>query len=448
MKDVESMNSADEGNQGDEIEDISLIDYANQISLHYQPITDKFRFQLPVILFTAWLSQVLLAAIITPDLLDSPIVVNSLIIAFTANFVSLLNYRRLRLFPGARRFAFLVPAFLPGWLVSVFILLWLRVPYSVLLLSVGLIAAITTSWILTTLNRKAQISPFLLVPNPRVNALLADLPRMHFKICEKPAEIVGPFAIIADLREDLTPEWEKSIAAAVLHGATVYHVTHVRESLTGRVKVDHISENSFGTLGPPSFFFAVKSIVDRIVGVLGLCLCLPIIIIAALAVMIDSSGHPLFKQRRIGYRGASFTIYKLRTMRISQEPETIESSMTQKRDVRITKFGAFLRKTRIDELPQLWNMARGELSLIGPRPEAATLSEWYGERMDFYSYRHVVKPGITGWAQVNQGHVSDERSVARKLEYDFYYIKNFSLWLDMIVIMRTAYVVLTGHGAK
>ena len=271
---------------------------------------------------------------------------------------------------------------------------------------------------------------------------------MHFRICVMPDEIVGPNAVIADLREDLSPEWEKAIALAVLSGATVYHVTHVRESLTGRVKIDHISENSFGTLGPPSLFFFAKGIADRLIGLIGIVITAPIILIAGLVVTLESSGGPLFKQRRVGYRGQEFTIYKLRTMKFSAAPETVASAMTQAGDQRITKIGSFLRATRIDELPQFLNMCRGELSLIGPRPEASTLSNWYGERVDFYSYRHVVKPGITGWAQVNQGHVTDEKSVARKLEYDFYYIKNFSLWLDLNVIMRTAYVILTGHGAK
>ncbi len=432
----------------EEIEDSTSVDYSNQLSLHYQPLTDKFRFQLPVTLAVAALIEALVALLISSDLLSASLFINSLIISIAANFVSLLNYRRLRLFPGSRRFAFLIPAFLPAWLIAIFALLWLRIPYSVLLLGFGMSSAIAMSWLLSTLNRRPKLAPFLLVPSSRIESLRAELPRMHFRICVTPDEIVGPNAVIADLREDLSPEWEKAIALAVLRGATVYHVTHVRESLTGRVKIDHISENSFGTLGPPSLFFFAKGVADRLMGLTGIVISAPIILVAGLVVMLDSPGGPFFRQRRIGYRGEEFTIYKLRTMQFSAAPETVESAMTQAGDQRITKVGNFLRATRIDELPQFLNMVRGELSLIGPRPEAATLSYWYGERLDFYSYRHVVKPGITGWAQVNQGHVADEKSVARKLEYDFYYIKNFSLWLDLNVIMRTAYVVLTGHGAK
>ena len=442
------MITANDGRCDEHVEDISTVDYSNQLALHYQAVTDKFRFQMPFVLITSSLMVTLLTMAIAIEIIEHPVFFNSLVIIFVANFLSLLNYRRLRLFPGSRRFAFLIPAFLPSWLVAVFVLLGLRISYSVALLGFGLISAIAMTWFLSALNRKPRMSPFLLVPSSRVRSLVAELPLMHFRICENPEEIIGPHAVIADLREDLSPAWERSIAAAVLKGATVYHVTQVRESLTGRVKIDHMSENSFGTLRPPSLYFLAKAVGDRFVGVVGLCLCSPIALVACLLIIADSPGAPIFRQRRMGYRGREFTIYKLRTMRVSNSPDTISSAMTKKDDERITKVGAFLRASRIDELPQFWNMARGELSLIGPRPEAATLSNWYAEILDFYSYRHVVKPGITGWAQVHQGHVTDEKSVARKLEYDFYYIKNFSLWLDVMVIMRTIYVVLTGHGSK
>ena len=107
-----------------------------------------------------------------------------------------------------------------------------------------------------------------------------------------------------------------------------------------------------------------------------------------------------------------------------------------------------MRKTRLDELPQLWNVIRGELSLIGPRPEAIALSTWYEEELDFYPYRHIVKPGITGWAQVMQGHVASPEDVYRKLQYDFYYVKNFSLWLDLLIALTTVQVVFTGKGSR
>jgi lipopolysaccharide/colanic/teichoic acid biosynthesis glycosyltransferase len=122
--------------------------------------------------------------------------------------------------------------------------------------------------------------------------------------------------------------------------------------------------------------------------------------------------------------------------------------MTQSDDARVTRLGRFLRRTRIDELPQIWNILRGEMSWIGPRPEAMSLSSWYEGELPFYRYRHIVRPGITGWAQVNQGHVCSLSDVDHKLQFDFYYIKNISYWMDILILIKSFRVVLTGFGAK
>ena len=122
--------------------------------------------------------------------------------------------------------------------------------------------------------------------------------------------------------------------------------------------------------------------------------------------------------------------------------------MTKDGDARITRFGRILRRTRLDELPQLFNILRGDMSLIGPRPEAVALSEWYETQIPFYHYRHIIKPGLTGWAQVNQGHVTDVNDVREKLNLDFYYVKNYSIWLDILIALRTIAIVFTGTGAR
>lgn len=141
----------------------------------------------------------------------------------------------------------------------------------------------------------------------------------------------------------------------------------------------------------------------------------------------------------MGYRGNVFTLYKFRTM--TTEFDTTQSerdrAITQDDDRRITRLGRFLRRTRIDELPQMINILRGEMSWIGPRPEAVPLSEWYEKELPFYRYRHIVRPGISGWAQVMQGHVAAPNEVLEKLHYDFYYIKNFSPWLDLLIVLKT-----------
>jgi lipopolysaccharide/colanic/teichoic acid biosynthesis glycosyltransferase len=151
----------------------------------------------------------------------------------------------------------------------------------------------------------------------------------------------------------------------------------------------------------------------------------------------------------MGFGERPFKIYKLRTMREgSRTSETLEGQMTLPGDARITRFGYFLRKSRLDELPQIINILRGEMSWIGPRPEALKLSESYESTIPFYRYRHIVRPGISGWAQVNQGHVTSIEDIRLKLQYDFFYVKHFSLWLDILVLLRTIRVVFTGHGAR
>jgi lipopolysaccharide/colanic/teichoic acid biosynthesis glycosyltransferase len=151
----------------------------------------------------------------------------------------------------------------------------------------------------------------------------------------------------------------------------------------------------------------------------------------------------------MGYRGHTFKMYKFRSMRhAAAAADAREAAMTRDEDDRVTRIGRTIRRYRIDELPQIVNILKGEMSWIGPRPEAVPLSHWYEAELPFYRYRHIVRPGITGWAQVKQGHVAEVGDVLWKLQYDFYYIKNFSFWLDLLIIARTIRTVLSGFGAR
>jgi lipopolysaccharide/colanic/teichoic acid biosynthesis glycosyltransferase len=152
----------------------------------------------------------------------------------------------------------------------------------------------------------------------------------------------------------------------------------------------------------------------------------------------------------MGFRGHVFTMYKFRTMRTQEgtpdDPKA--AAMTRDGDSRVTRIGRFLRRYRLDELPQAINILKGEMSWIGPRPEAVPLSRWYESELPFYRYRHIVRPGITGWAQVKQGHVAEVDEVLSKLHFDFYYIKNFSFWLDLLIVAGTIRTVFNGFGAR
>ena len=221
------------------------------------------------------------------------------------------------------------------------------------------------------------------------------------------------------------------------------------ESLTGRVEVAHLSENSFGSLIPARGYFHLKSIIDFFAALLLVPILLVPMLLVALAIRLDSRGPALFRQRRLGLAGKPITIFKFRTMRVHLTGDDERgAAMTDDDDHRITRLGAFLRRTRIDELPQIINILKGEMSWIGPRPEALVLSSWYTGEIPFYRYRHVVRPGISGWAQVNQGHVANVDEVHEKLQYDFFYIKYFSPWLDLLILLRTVKTMVTGFGSR
>ncbi|MDP8913268.1 MAG: sugar transferase, partial [Pseudomonadota bacterium] len=256
-------------------------------------------------------------------------------------------------------------------------------------------------------------------------------------------------AIVADLRADMPERWETFLADCALNGIQVMHVKQVQESLTGKVAIEHLSENTLGTLLPNLFYSNAKRIGDLLLCIVAAPAVALVLALAALAIRIDSPGPVLFRQQRMGYRGRPFTMYKLRTMREQPHIEDARvAAITRGQDERVTRVGRILRRYRIDELPQIVNILSGEMSWIGPRPEAVPLAAWYEAELPFYRYRHIVRPGITGWAQVRQGHVAEVEEVLSKLHYDFYYIKHFSLWLDLLILSGTFRTIFSGFGSR
>lgn len=190
-------------------------------------------------------------------------------------------------------------------------------------------------------------------------------------------------------------------------------------------------------------FARVKRVSDIVLSTVGLVLAAPVIALAAIAIWLEDRGPVFFRQPRTGLNREPFELVKLRSMRVS----TSEGGLyTQPGDSRITRVGSLLRATRIDELPQLWNVLRGEMSLIGPRAEWTRLVETYQKEIPSYHYRHLVKPGITGWAQVNYPYGASIEDTRRKLEYDLYYVKHFSFVMDAAIVLKTIHVMLGGKG--
>lgn len=186
-----------------------------------------------------------------------------------------------------------------------------------------------------------------------------------------------------------------------------------------------------------------KRYLDIMFSVFALLLCAPIILFTMLAIKIESPGSAIFKQERVGLNGRVFKVIKLRSMR--NDAEKNGPQWASKNDPRVTKIGAFIRKTRIDELPQFINVLKGEMSIVGPRPERPMFVEQFNREINGFNQRLNVKPGLTGLAQVNGGY---EATPKEKLEYDLKYIDNLSIWYDFKIMLATVKVVFTGDGAR
>jgi sugar transferase (PEP-CTERM system associated) len=242
----------------------------------------------------------------------------------------------------------------------------------------------------------------------------------------------------------------RQLLDAKLHGVKVMDLQSFYEREEGVLRIDSLRASwmIFGNgFDQGMVRDVVKRLFDLVASVALMLLALPILLVAMLAVVIES-GFPIFyRQQRVGQGGELFNIIKLRSMRQDAEADG-RARWATTNDSRITRVGGFLRKTRIDELPQLWSVVRGDMSFVGPRPERPVFVEQLIEKIPFYDVRHSVKPGVTGWAQVRYPYGATIEDGLRKLQYDLYYVKNHSLFLDLMIMVETIQVVLLGKGAR
>jgi lipopolysaccharide/colanic/teichoic acid biosynthesis glycosyltransferase len=176
-------------------------------------------------------------------------------------------------------------------------------------------------------------------------------------------------------------------------------------------------------------------------------IALPIVLVAAALIAAEGGGSVIYRQERVGHRGQTFTVLKLRSMASDAEKDG-KAAWATENDARVTKVGRLIRRSRIDELPQLLNVLKGEMSFVGPRPERPEFVAMLTEQIPFYAVRHSVKPGLTGWAQVRYSYGATVEQSVRKLEYDLYYVKNHTLLLDLVILLETVRVVLLAEGAR
>jgi sugar transferase (PEP-CTERM system associated) len=242
----------------------------------------------------------------------------------------------------------------------------------------------------------------------------------------------------------------KELLELRLAGVRVEEATSWLEKISGMIEVEQLYPSWLlfaEGFRFSSFFRLVRRVLNFSVALVCLLLSLPLLPFVVLAVKLDSPGPVLYRQKRVGRRGIVFYCYKFRTMRVDAEADT-GATWASDDDPRITRVGKVLRALRLDEIPQLWCVLKGDMHFVGPRPERPEFVEWLIKEVPYYGVRHVVRPGITGWAQVQYKYGNTLEDAREKLQYDLFYIKNASLGLDLLIMFQTIKIVLLGRGAQ
>jgi len=413
-----------------------------------RPLVSRLRFQLGGALVVGLLLPLILRWPVTSlrlEFISSAMILPSLGAAAAAIVLGYWLNRQVTVYPGVSDTTYILPCLVLSFGAILLLSFFMRIDYSRYIILASFVGAL--GWMVVTgYVRSRHALPLLaLVPGGNLRDITTIRGANWLQLRSQKDDLSQIEGVVVDLHANLAETWERFVAKCILAGIPVYDVKNVLESLTGRVDVEHLSENSFGSVLPSNLYLRMKRAIDLVLALLLLPFLGPVILAAAVLIKLDSPGPVFFLQERMGFRARVFTMYKLRTMRTNM-PDG--QRFTEADDPRITRIGHFLRRYRIDELPQILNILKGDMSWLGPRPEAVELADWYSTEIPFYIYRHAVRPGISGWAQVNQGNVAKVDAATVKLQYDFYYIKNFSPVLDLLILIRTVGTILTGFGSR
>jgi exopolysaccharide biosynthesis polyprenyl glycosylphosphotransferase len=279
-----------------------------------------------------------------------------------------------------------------------------------------------------------------------------------------PVPVLGPLAQLAKITEETKPDrivvaFEerrgripvRQLLEARLAGIVIEEGVPMYERLTGKLAIE-VMTPSYLIFSPvfrkTRLQLGLRRLVSLIVAAAGVAVTAPVMALVAASIKMSSPGPIFFVQERIGLAGRSFRLIKFRTMRPRAAGDEASSVWTRDDTGRITPLGAWVRRLRLDELPQFWNILRGDMDLVGPRPEIAGNVAVMSEMIPYYSLRHVVRPGITGWAQIRHGYSVNLEDVSEKIRYDLYYIRHMSLWFDLRILIDTVKIVLFGRGAR
>jgi lipopolysaccharide/colanic/teichoic acid biosynthesis glycosyltransferase len=355
--------------------------------------------------------------------------------------------RRLDAFPRVTlqgNLGYVAPVAAIAYSTIAVLLLLMRSDYSrVQLFGSGVLAVLWMAFV-AQLRARYLIRNYALIPAALVEAMpvIATCRWLDFE--EVGRDGVRVDAIVTDLAADLGEQQLQALANAAIAGVPVLDRRYVLETMTGRTPLGGLTPNEFGALLPSRQYLVIRRAIELALTILVLPLLLPILAVVAIVVRVTSAGPVLFVQPRVGRRGRVFRMVKFRTMYHG----AAGPSFTETSDPRVTSVGHFLRRSRLDELPQLLNILRGDMSWVGPRPEAFELDQKYVREIPHFALRGIVRPGVTGWAQINQGYAHEGDAMRLKLEYDLYYLKHCSLWLDVVIVLRTFAVVVAGTGAR
>jgi sugar transferase (PEP-CTERM system associated) len=283
------------------------------------------------------------------------------------------------------------------------------------------------------------------VINPGVVGTIDDIPSLSLRM-----HVDRVVVSMSDERGKLP--MDRLLDMRLRTGVLFDHLASVYEEYTGKIALENLRPSwlVFSTgFRKTRLMMVTKRTFDIVASVCGLILASPLMLVSALLVKLESPRDPiLYHQERVGLNGESFTIHKFRTMRADAEARTGPVWSKGDGDPRITAVGHFMRKTRLDEIPQLWNVLRGDMSLIGPRPERPAFVEQLTQQIPFYGQRHVVKPGVTGWAQVRYTYGASVEDALEKMQYDLYYVKHMSLRFDIMIALETIKTVVLRRGAR
>ena len=278
--------------------------------------------------------------------------------------------------------------------------------------------------------------------NPGIVGTIEDIPSVV-----RSKDVDRVVVSLADARGTLPVD---KLLEMKLEGVTFDHLASVYEEYTGKIAVENLRPSwlifSDGFRKSHSLT-AAKRVMDVLCAGLGLVLATPLMIAAAMAIRVTSPGPILYHQKRVGKNGHVFTVHKFRSMRVDAEAASGPVWASKRGDPRVTPIGGFLRRSRLDEVPQLWNVLKGDMSFVGPRPERPEFVAELTEQIRFYGQRHVVRPGLTGWAQVCYTYGATTEDALQKLQYDLYYIKNLSIALDFYIVFETIKTVILRKGA-